>query len=77
MMATVPLLEGLGMSRQGAARHLGILEKAGIIKKRTAGRVIYRELQTEQLARANQWLENRTRAWESTLDRLQAFVENP
>lgn len=75
-MATVPLLEGLGMSRQGAARHLAILEKSGIITKKFAGRVVYRELQREQLTKANDWLERRTRAWESKIDHLQAYVEN-
>jgi DNA-binding transcriptional ArsR family regulator len=77
MMATVPLLEGLGMSRQAASKHLAVLETAGIVRSKPVGRVVYRELEVAPLAEAGDWLLARTKFWQEKLDRLEAFLDNP
>ncbi len=75
MMTTVPLLQNLGMSRQAASKHLAILEKAGVIRSKSVGRLVYRELNTEAIDQAADWLCARTKTWEQKLDRLQAYLE--
>jgi DNA-binding transcriptional ArsR family regulator len=75
MMATVPLLQNLGMSRQAASKHLAILETAGVIRSKPVGRLIYRELNTEAIDAASDWLCARTKTWERKLDDLQAYLE--
>jgi DNA-binding transcriptional ArsR family regulator len=75
VMATVPLLEGLGMSRQAATKHLNALEHAGLVRSRTVGRVVLRELQLDVLAQSGDWLLDRAAAWERKLDKLQELVE--
>ena len=74
-MATVPLLDGLGMSRQAATKHLIALENAGLVRSTTVGRVVLRELQMDVLAQSADWLLSRAAAWERKLDKLQEFVE--
>lgn len=74
-MATVPLLEGLGMSRQAATKHLVALENAGLVRSRTVGRIVLRELQLDVLAHSGDWLLARAAAWEKKLDKLQELVE--
>lgn len=74
-MATVPLLDGLGMSRQAATKHLRALEGAGLVRSTTVGRVVLRELQLDVLAQTADWLTSRAAAWERKLDKLQELVE--
>lgn len=77
MMATVPLLEGLGMSRQAASKHLAVLENAGIVVSKSEGRMVYRELEVARLIEAGDWLLARKKFWQEKLDRLEAFLDNP
>jgi len=74
-MATVPLLEGLGMTRQAATKHLHALEGVGIIRSRVAGRVVMRELQLDVLTHSADWLLARAAMWDKKLDKLQELVE--
>lgn len=74
-MATVPLLEGLGMSRQAATKHLRALENAGLVRSRTVGRVVLRELQLDVIAHSADWLLARAASWDRKLDKLQELVE--
>lgn len=74
-MTTVPLLDGLGMSRQAASKHLHVLERAGLVASRVHGRMVVRELQLEAIAQGGDWLLARAAAWERRLDRLQQLVE--
>ena len=62
------------MSFAGAAKHVGVLERAGLIERRKAGRQQLCRLKTERLREADDWLRQWERFWNSTLDRLEAII---
>lgn len=72
---TGPLLEGLGLTRQGASRHLATLEAAGWVIPTKQGREVVRSLNPETLAQASKWLEQREREWDAALGRLAKTYE--
>ena len=74
-MTTMKLVEGLGMTRQAATKHLVVLENVGLVSSSVRGREIMRELRLEVLDDAAVWLSARTKAWDRKLDALKKFVE--
>lgn len=75
-MTTLELVEGLGMSRQAATKHLIVLENVGLVESRARGRQVMRRLNPNSLKPANAWLEERAEMWERRLSALAAFVES-
>ncbi len=74
-MPTLELVEGLGMTRQAATKHLLVLENAGLVQSRTEGRQVVRELRLEVLNEAENWLAKRTAMWDQKLDALKRLLE--
>lgn len=74
-LPTLELVEGLGMTRQAATKHLLVLENVGLIQSRTEGRQVVRELRLEVLNEAEDWLTKRTAMWDRKLDALRRLVE--
>ena len=74
-MTTMKLVEGLGMTRQAATKHLVVLENVGLVTSEVRGREIMRSLRLEVLDEAADWLTMRAKAWDRKLDALQKFVE--
>ena len=68
--------EPFAMSFAGAAKHVKVLESAGLVERRRAGRKQICSLRAEPLAEAEQWLRQWEKFWNVRLDRLQALVEN-
>jgi DNA-binding transcriptional ArsR family regulator len=66
------LVEGLGMSRQGASRHLEVLEAAGLVRSVRKGRVVMRELERTELQRSIAWMNSLAQAWDERLRKLEA-----
>jgi DNA-binding transcriptional ArsR family regulator len=62
------------MSFAGAAKHIGVLERAGLVERRKAGRQQLCRLKAERLREADDWLRQWERFWMSTLDRLEAII---
>ncbi|MEO5493951.1 MAG: metalloregulator ArsR/SmtB family transcription factor [Sphingomonas sp.] len=62
------------MSFAGAAKHLTVLERAGLIERRKAGRQQLCRLKAEQLGEADRWLRQWESFWTGTLDRLEAII---
>ncbi|WP_066588178.1 ArsR/SmtB family transcription factor [Sphingomonas pruni] len=62
------------MSFAGAAKHVGVLERAGLVERRKAGRQQLCRLKAERLREADQWMRQWERFWTSTLDRLEAII---
>lgn len=62
------------MSFAGAAKHVGVLERAGLVERRKAGRQQLCRLKAERLREADEWLRQWERFWNSTLDRLEAII---
>jgi DNA-binding transcriptional ArsR family regulator len=68
--------EPFAMSFAGAAKHVKVLEAAGLIARRKAGRRQICTLQAEPLAEAERWLKQWEHFWTVRLDRLQTLVES-
>jgi DNA-binding transcriptional ArsR family regulator len=68
--------EPFAMSFAGAAKHVRVLETAGLIERRKAGRKQICTLRGEPLAEAERWLRQWEKFWTIRLDRLQALVES-
>jgi DNA-binding transcriptional ArsR family regulator len=64
------------MSLPAVSKHLRVLEKAGLLRRRRYGRVQSIRLEARPLKRAAQWVEEYRRFWEGSLDRLADFLEN-
>jgi DNA-binding transcriptional ArsR family regulator len=67
--------EPFSMSFAGAAKHVKVLESAGLIERRKAGRRQICTLRAEPLREAEDWLKQWENFWSVRLDRLQALVE--
>ncbi|HEX3423472.1 MAG TPA: metalloregulator ArsR/SmtB family transcription factor [Sphingomicrobium sp.] len=67
--------EPFSMSFAGAAKHVKVLESAGLIERRKAGRQQICRLVAEPLKDAENWLKQWEKFWSVRLDRLQALVE--
>jgi len=68
------LAEPYRMSFAGAAKHVGVLERAGLIERRKAGRQQLCRLKAEPLAEAEAWLKQWHQFWSASLDRLEALL---
>ncbi len=64
------LREPFSMSAPAISKHLRVLETAGIVERRAAGRNRICRLRRERLLEARRWLHDQTDFWESTLDAL-------
>ena len=68
--------EPFAMSFAGAAKHVKVLEGAGLIERRKAGRKQICTLRPEPLAEAEGWLKQWEEFWTVRLDRLQAIIDS-
>ena len=64
------LAEPYQMSLAGAAKHVQVLEKSGLIKRRKAGRTYYCSLNHHAFIAAQQWLQQYSKFWNTKLDKL-------
>lgn len=64
------------MSRQGASRHLEVLEASGLVRSVRRGRVVMRELDQEQLRQSVAWINSLAKAWDDRLKRLEDSYRN-
>jgi DNA-binding transcriptional ArsR family regulator len=67
--------EPFAMTFAGASKHVKVLERAGLIERRKAGRKQICSLRAEPLAQAEQWLRQWEEFWTVRLDRLEAMIE--
>lgn len=69
------LAEGSDVSRQAIAKHLGVLEDAGLVRSRRSGRSNVYRLETHRLLIAQGFLDRMSQRWDSALNRLRDLVE--
>lgn len=74
-LTATSLAEGLPISRQAVAKHLGLLRRAGLVEADRAGRETRFVARTEPLGDLAAWAEATGRRWEDRLDRLRESVE--
>jgi len=63
------------MSLPAVSKHLRVLEKAGLLRRRRYGRVHEMRLEALPLKKAAQWVEEYRKFWEGSLDRLAEYLE--
>ena len=63
------------MSLPAISKHLRVLEKAGLLRRRRYGRVHEMQLEAGPLKQAAQWVEEYRKFWEGSLDRLADYLE--
>ncbi|WP_172299796.1 helix-turn-helix transcriptional regulator [Pseudoruegeria sp. HB172150] len=69
------LVADCDMTRQGATKHLKVLEAAGLVEAETVGRERHLRLAPDGLLQAQSYLNGIARGWEDVLGRLKAHVE--
>jgi len=63
------------MSLPAISKHLRVLEKAGLLRRRRYGRIHEMRLDAEPLQQAAQWVEEYRKFWQGSLDRLAEYLE--
>jgi DNA-binding transcriptional ArsR family regulator len=63
------------MSLPAVSKHLRVLEKAGLLRRRRYGRVHEMQLDAKPLKKAAQWVQEYRKFWEGSLDRLAEYLE--
>lgn len=64
------------MSLPAVSKHLRVLEKAGLLRRRRYGRVHEMRLDAKPLRQAAQWVEEYRKFWQGSLDRLSEYLES-
>jgi DNA-binding transcriptional ArsR family regulator len=63
------------MSLPAISKHLRVLEKAGLIRRRRYGRIHQLNLEAVPMKQAVRWIEEYRKFWEGSLDRLADHLE--
>ncbi len=63
------------MALPSLMKHLGVLERSGLVRSRKLGRVRTCELEPRALKTAEAWMAEQREIWESRTDRLAEYVE--
>jgi len=71
------LAEPFDMSLPAVSKHLGVLERAGLITRQKDGRIRRCHLVADPLQSAAGWLESYRCFWESRLDSLKQYLNRP
>jgi DNA-binding transcriptional ArsR family regulator len=68
------LAEPFSMTFAGAAKHVKVLEGAGLVARRKVGRSYMCALKPDPLAEAEKWLKQWEKFWTVRLDALEAII---
>jgi DNA-binding transcriptional ArsR family regulator len=64
------------MSLPAAMLHLKVLEESGLVTSQKVGRVRTCRIDPRMLSQAEQWVADRRRMWERSLDQLGAWLDD-
>ena len=70
------LARPFAMSLPAISRHLRVLERAGLLTRRRAGRTHRLNLKASPLSEAARWIEQYRNFWAGSLDGLAQYLEN-
>jgi DNA-binding transcriptional ArsR family regulator len=68
------LREPFAMSQPAVSKHLRLLRKAGLVRKRTAGRNSFYSLQPEKLREVHGWVAYFEKYWDQKLAALDRYL---
>ena len=71
------LAEPFRMSLAGAAKHVKVLERAGLVRRTVRGRSHHCRLDAGRMAEADAWLAYYRRFWNERLDALEQVLRGP
>lgn len=71
------LADELPVSRQAVVKHLVVLDAAGLVGHRRAGREVRYAVRPERLDAAATWLAARAAAWQTRLTAIKHLAESP
>lgn len=74
-LSTARLTEGSAVTRQAVTKHLRVLEGAGLVRGKSAGRERLWAVETRRLEDAQRYLEAISSQWDAAVERLRALVE--
>ncbi len=74
-LCVTDLARPYSMSLPAVSKHLRVLEKAGLVRRRRRGRVHSLKLEARPMQRASQWIEEYRRFWEESFDRLDEYLK--
>lgn len=69
------LATGLPVSRQAVVKHLGVLERAGLVTGRRAGREMRFSVRSERLGHTARWMAAAADRWDARLAAIKALAE--
>jgi len=67
----------LKMSLPAVSKHLGVLERAGLLNRRKEGKSHHMSFNPEAMGPAAEWLKTQRRFWEGSFDNLAVYLESP
>jgi DNA-binding transcriptional ArsR family regulator len=70
------LASSLPISRQAVAKHLDLLDQAGLVERRRRGREAVFELRTTPLGEAASWIDGVGAEWDKRLRRLSSTLDS-
>lgn len=73
--STSTLTGAIPATRQAAAKHLLLLESAGLVSSAKQGRERIWSVRPQSLTAAGDYLSTLSRQWDRRIDRLRAFLE--
>ncbi|PON15022.1 transcriptional regulator [Candidatus Entotheonella serta] len=69
------IAEPFAMSLNAVSKHVRVLERAGLVRRRVRGREHYLALDAEPLRAASAWMDTYRQFWEERLDALESFLQ--
>jgi len=63
------------MSLAAVSKHLIVLERAGLVKRRRDGRVHSLALEAKPMQEAREWLDRYRKFWEANLERFEQYLD--
>ena len=63
------------MSLAAVSKHLIVLEKAGLVKRRRKGRVHSLALEAKPMQEARAWIDRYRKFWEGNLDQFEKYLD--
>ena len=63
------------MSLPAVSKHLRVLERAGLVRRKRDGRVHRLKLEAKPMQQAQAWIEEYRKFWEQSFDRLDEYLK--